>query len=571
MLQRNIGLIFCVIIVYVYGCPDKCSCNGTVVMCENQGFSFVPQDIPDKTTELFLGRNKIENITENQLGKGASLKKLYLYENRLSHIHPDAFTYLEQLEVLSASYNHLKIIKRQYFWKTIRLKLLDFSKNKIEMIEDGAFEKLPNLQNLRLNSNKIRAISNDTFRMVSGLEKLELQDNAIQTIGNLALRDLQNLRLLSMSKNELETLPTGLFNGLDLIEEIYQMSFFLNYSVLNKNFVNRVESHAFESLPALERVYLDGNNIKEMQKNCFGNGTKLDRLYLGSNPLRCDCGMKWLMDYVKTHHTSLELESREGSRVDVVCDEPDTLKGRRVLDLPENSFYCECRIPGIMYSGTENKTIKGLGCQYWSDQKPHRHDYDMLGMNQSNYCRNFDRDRAWCLTNQTGVLWDYCYVPVCGNMCYDVKSSRSLHRCPVKTSHCSEIEKLVSCHISHVEKTYEIECVDSWMMRRAIVSSLVEHNVITEQLRLKCFPSPCASENFLKLAKSWSYTGLLPYSQQIFCWSVIRLVNNGIAAITDTNKSTCYTSDKRRFLSAIQTKLEGMLDKTKFHISESNF
>ncbi|XP_062591542.1 uncharacterized protein LOC134253036 [Saccostrea cucullata] len=138
----------------------------------------------------------------------------------------------------------------------------------------------------------------------------------------------------------------------------------------------------------------------------------------------------------------------------------------------------------------------------------------------------------------------------------------------MKTSHCSEIEKLVSCHISHVEKTYEIECVDSWMMRRAIVSSLVEHNVITEQLRLKCFPSPCAAENSLKLAKSGSYTGLLPHSQQIFCWSVIRLVNNGIAAITDTNKSTCYTSDKRRFLSAIQTKLEGMWDKTKFHISE---
>ncbi|XP_062574526.1 leucine-rich repeat and fibronectin type-III domain-containing protein 5-like [Saccostrea cucullata] len=343
------------------------------------------------------------------------------------------------------------------------------------MIEDGAFEKLPNLQNLRLNSNKIRAISNDTFRMVSGLEKLELQDNAIQTIGKLALRDLQNLRMLSMSKNELETLPTGLFNGLDLIEEIYlssnklaeiQKGTFKNlskvkYIVLNKNLVNRVESHAFESLPALERVYLDANNIKEMQKNCFGNGTKLDRLYLGSNPLICDCGMKWLMDYVKTHHTSLELESREGSRVDVLCDKPDTLKGRRVLDLPENSFYCECRIPGIMYSGTENKTMKGLGCQYWSDQKPHRHDYDMLGMNQSNYCRNFDRDRAWCLTNQTDVLWDYCYVPVC---------------------------------------------------------------------------------------------------VKLIIWSVMRLVNNGIAAITDTNKSVCYTSDKRRFLSAIQTKLEGMRD-----------
>ncbi|XP_062613696.1 slit homolog 1 protein-like, partial [Saccostrea cucullata] len=331
MLQRNIGLVFCVIIVYVYGCPDKCSCNGTVVMCENQGFSFIPQDIPDKTTELFLGRNEIENITENQLEKGASLKKLYLYKNRLSHIHPDAFTYLEQLEVLSASYNHLKIIKRQYFWKTIRLKLLYLSSNKLAEIQKGTFKNLPKVK----------------------------------------------------------------------------------YVVLNKNLVNRVESHAFESLLALKRVYLDGNNIKEMQKNCFGNGTILDRLYLGSNPLICDCGMKWLMDYVKTHHTSLELESREGSRVDVVCDKPDTLKGRRVLDLPENSFYCECRIPGIMYSGTENKTIKGLGCQYWSDQKPHRHDYDMLGMNQSNYCRNFDRDRAWCLTNQTDVLWDYCYVPVC--------------------------------------------------------------------------------------------------------------------------------------------------------------
>ncbi|XP_056022946.1 uncharacterized protein LOC125649433 isoform X2 [Ostrea edulis] len=539
-------------------------------------------------------------------------------------MHRDAFSSLRVLTALSMSYNELNTIKRQYFQMTTRLISIDLSNNAIEVIEDSAFKEMKNLQKLRLNSNKIKAISNTTFQMLTELEKLELQDNDIETIGNLALRDLRKLRFLSFSKNRLKTLPARLFDGLDSLEELQAISehhvpsncfsldnkvkrlfhyfssvYFgdtevyciifrylssngiteirsrtfndipkVKFIVLNRNLVSRVEVQAFQSLPLLDIVYLDENKIGELQKNCFGNGTRPTKLYLGSNPLRCDCGMKWLMEFVKTHQITLELENREGDSVATLCNEPETLRGRSVHSLPLTNYHCDCRIPGQMYDGTENKTSKGVVCQSWSKQIPHRHDYDVLGHNQSNYCRNYDREIPWCLTNDADVLWDYCQVPICDNVCYDLKYSRSFDLCPVKKSNCSEVKDFVRCHLSSVEKTNHTSCFESFMMERAVVSSLVEQNIIRKELSLKCFPSPCADERFLEAAKVRTYSGLLTYTQQIFCWSVMRLINTEVANIMVTNKSTCYERDKLKILKVIQNDLRGIFDDKKFLLSE---
>ncbi|XP_056022942.1 uncharacterized protein LOC125649430 isoform X2 [Ostrea edulis] len=579
--RRAILAFFGLLIVRTFACPEKCSCNGTLVMCDGRELFSVPPDIPNNTTVLFLGRNNLSEIAEGKLQNVTSLEKLYLYDNEINDMHQDALCSLRVLTVLSMSYNELKTIKRQYFQMTTRLISIDLSKNDIEVIEDSAFKELKNLQKLRLNSNKIKAISNTTFQMLTELEKLELQDNDIETIGNLALRDLRKLR--SFSRNRLKTLPARLFDGLDSLEELYLSSNEITeirsrtfndlpkvkFIVLNRNLVTRVEVQAFQSLPLLDRVYLDGNQIGELQKNCFLNGTRPTKLYLGSNPLRCDCGMKWLMEFVKTHQITLGLENKEGDSVATLCNEPETLRGRSVHSLPLTSYHCDCRIPGQMYEGTENKTSKGVVCQSWSKQIPHRHDYDVLGHNQSNYCRNYDREIPWCLTNDVDVLWDYCQVPICDNVCYDLKYSRSFDICPVKKSNCSEVKDFVRCHLSSVEKTNNVSCFESFMMERAVVSSLVEQNIIRKELSLKCFPSPCADQRFLEAAKVRTYSGLMPYNQHIFCWSVMRLINTEIANITVTNKSTCYERDKMKILKAIQNNFKrGMFDEKKFLLSE---
>ncbi|CAB9499427.1 Apolipoprotein(a) (Fragment) [Seminavis robusta] len=70
------------------------------------------------------------------------------------------------------------------------------------------------------------------------------------------------------------------------------------------------------------------------------------------------------------------------------------------------------------YTGNISTTVSGLECQQWSSMEPHPHKYnpDEKPELEENYCRNPDGPNslgAWCFTQSTEVLWEYCRVPPC--------------------------------------------------------------------------------------------------------------------------------------------------------------
>ena len=71
------------------------------------------------------------------------------------------------------------------------------------------------------------------------------------------------------------------------------------------------------------------------------------------------------------------------------------------------------------YGGSISVTASGLACQAWSDQEPHAHkfdpsDYSSAGLSGNNACRNPDNsEKAWCFTQNSSVLWEFCDVPAC--------------------------------------------------------------------------------------------------------------------------------------------------------------
>ena len=71
---------------------------------------------------------------------------------------------------------------------------------------------------------------------------------------------------------------------------------------------------------------------------------------------------------------------------------------------------------GVSYSGNMNHTTSGRACQAWSAQEPHESDY--TGVGEHNYCRNPDGDSGgvWCYTTDPNKQWEYCSVPICGQM-----------------------------------------------------------------------------------------------------------------------------------------------------------
>ncbi|XP_069331811.1 hepatocyte growth factor-like protein isoform X3 [Eulemur rufifrons] len=74
---------------------------------------------------------------------------------------------------------------------------------------------------------------------------------------------------------------------------------------------------------------------------------------------------------------------------------------------------------GEQYRGTVSKTRKGVQCQHWSAQTPHKPQFTPTSAPHSqleeNFCRNPDRDShgPWCYTMDPGTPFDYCALQRC--------------------------------------------------------------------------------------------------------------------------------------------------------------
>merc|ERR1719222_1687956 len=73
-------------------------------------------------------------------------------------------------------------------------------------------------------------------------------------------------------------------------------------------------------------------------------------------------------------------------------------------------------VNGEDYEGNVAKTVSGLECQKWTEQKPHKHKFSDLG--EHNFCRNPDDHKGvWCYTTDKNKRWELCDVPKCDIDC----------------------------------------------------------------------------------------------------------------------------------------------------------
>ncbi|TDH12553.1 hypothetical protein EPR50_G00048180 [Perca flavescens] len=140
-------------------------------------------------------------------------------------------------------------------------------------IPEGAFSHLHLLQFLLLNSNTFTMIADDAFAGLSHLQYLFIENNDIQALSKYTLRGLKSLTHLSLSNNNLQQLPRDLFKHLDIL-------------------------------------------------------TDLD---LRGNSFRCDCKIKWLVDWMEKTNTSVPA---------IYCASPFEFQGRRIHDLAPRDFNC---------------------------------------------------------------------------------------------------------------------------------------------------------------------------------------------------------------------------------------
>ncbi|NP_001089881.1 leucine-rich repeat containing G protein-coupled receptor 4 S homeolog precursor [Xenopus laevis] len=244
---------------------------------------------------LTLALNKIAHIPDYAFSNLSSLVVLHLHNNKIRTLGPHCFHGLDNLEALDLNYNNL--IDFPNAIKSLpNLKELGFHSNSITTIPDGAFVKNPLLRTIQLYDNPLSFVGNSAFQNLSdlhfliirgasnvqwfpnltgtnNLESLTLTGTKIKSIPIKFCQEQKMLRTLDLSYNEI-TAPVG-FEGCSALEEVY----------LQNNQIQEVQNETFQGLTALRVLDLSRNRIRTIYKEAFVTLKALTNLDLSFNDL----------------------------------------------------------------------------------------------------------------------------------------------------------------------------------------------------------------------------------------------------------------------------------------------
>nr|AAT70324.1 variable lymphocyte receptor [Petromyzon marinus] len=96
-------------------CPSQCSCDQTLVNCQNIRLASVPAGIPTDKQRLWLNNNQITKLEPGVFDHLVNLQQLYFNSNKLTAIPTGVFDKLTQPTQLDLNDNHLKSIPRGAF------------------------------------------------------------------------------------------------------------------------------------------------------------------------------------------------------------------------------------------------------------------------------------------------------------------------------------------------------------------------------------------------------------------------------------------------------------------------
>jgi Leucine-rich repeat (LRR) protein len=251
---------------------------------------------------------------------------------------------------------------------------LDISNNNIFKIQQGAFDPLVNLTTLYIGFNKLtdksfppnvfskcRSIQSIDFRFNQmqnvvqnipvGIRHLCYVGNKIKTLHSYGFKDLVNLQTLAFWEGEVETIEDNAFFGLSKITLLDFMQDHIRSALTNQTFVglssvdtlyldlnniSKIEVGALYPLKSVGSLWLQSNLLTTLQEGVFDTNylTKLNTLFIDSNPWYCDCNLKWLRE--KMDHAPYVIQDPHL----IVCHGPPKVAGKAWDELKPSDFVC---------------------------------------------------------------------------------------------------------------------------------------------------------------------------------------------------------------------------------------
>ncbi|XP_067272516.1 slit homolog 1b isoform X2 [Pseudorasbora parva] len=184
---------------------------------------------------------------------------------------------------------------------------------------------------IRLEQNGIKSVPPGAFASYKRLRRIDLSNNQISEIAPDAFQGLRSLNSLVLYGNKITDLPRGVFDGLSALELL----------LLNANKIHCVRVNVFQDLENLSLLSLYDNKIQTLAKGTFTPLKSIQTLHLAQNPFVCDCGLKWLADFLRSNPIETS-----GAR----CSSPRRLANKRISQIKSKKFRCSAKeqyhIPG---------------------------------------------------------------------------------------------------------------------------------------------------------------------------------------------------------------------------------
>jgi len=249
-------------------------------------------------TGLFLEHNRISDLPAGVFAGPTRIRDLYVGDNHIATIHPDALTGMQARKlnftrnrveslpagvldgltaaesVLFASQNPgLKVIPKGLFRSTTEVGWIMLSHNRISKVPRGLLSGLTLLTKLDMENNTLRHIDHRMFHSLTSLKIFHFgtQQPGFTSLPKGLFRGNPGLTSIRFMGNRLTTVPDDLFAGLSNLTRVD----------FSKNPAFRgFADGAFRDNPKMEKFYLYGTSLSELDPRTLGPLTKVQKLRL---------------------------------------------------------------------------------------------------------------------------------------------------------------------------------------------------------------------------------------------------------------------------------------------------
>lgn len=204
-----------------------------------------------------LAGNKLVTLPQGLFDRTDTIEELDLSYNMIASLPKNIFN-KTSLGILHLKYNEI-VSSLEFVTKDVQK--LDVSYNKITNIDNKMFKGMENLANLVLKGNKIKKIHPAAFVTLKNLRHIDMSFNDLEQISSLTFLKNPDLEVIRINDNmRLKSLPLDGF-------ESSQKSFHVYLFDASNCDLSNLGENTFKSMPFITRLFLSGNNIKDVPKN----------------------------------------------------------------------------------------------------------------------------------------------------------------------------------------------------------------------------------------------------------------------------------------------------------------